>query len=140
MREQRPRSGPISGTPRGDFLLTTRPGGFGVFRGSPRFRAYDDVLLLVPESSRREWLDEADPALFAGPLRCFRPPRGDDRPGWEPLAGLPSRWLAPRFKAAEDLSGVALRDMRGLRGGQDARCTVLAGTSLPHCPPRAGIL
>lgn len=108
LRKHRQWSRPPHKPPHDDFLLTTRDDGFGAYAERRRFRAGDDVLLLVPEFSCREWLDDADPTLFAGPRRHYRPSRGADHPGWEPLEGLPSLWLAIRFKASEDLSGVTL--------------------------------
>lgn len=110
LRKERGGPKPPHKPPHDDFLLTTREDGFGAFfEERDRCRAGDDVLLLVPEYASRQWLDDADPSLFTGPRRQYRPSRRDDPPGWEPLDGLPSMWLAMRFKAVEDLSGVTLR-------------------------------
>jgi hypothetical protein len=88
-------------------LLATRDDESGAFEETSRCRAGDDALLLVPEWAVQAWLDDADPNLFDGVPRRYRP-SFVDRVGWEPLEGLPAGWLALRFQTRVDLSDVTL--------------------------------
>jgi hypothetical protein len=108
LRDGREGSKPPHEPPHDGHLLATRDDESGAFAESRTCRAGQDVLLLIPETDAQSWLNDADSGLFEGSPRRYRPTHGADRPGWEPLDGLPNRWLVLRFRTRDDLSGVIL--------------------------------